>query len=1029
MDGSVQTAATSDFVDRLHAFLRAVASFLLAATLWSASAGAAPRGWLDAGDTVFRTLAADADLPSSSMPLSIAQDRAGFIWIATETGVSRWDGAGFKSFGAQGPAGGLPEQSAKVVAADGEGRLWVGLRSEGLLRFDEDKETFSRPVNRTPLDRERVAAMSAGRGGFLWVASQGGVSRVDARTTRVDYGWGALLGLPPGAASWVAEDGRGRLRVVQAGGLFVQDQAGGRLRRIAFDGALASGGLGTVATAVLIDRSERIWVSTASSGVVVLDASGGFLRRVRLRSDVAAAAQPMVMAAVEVRPGVIWFDSHEGVFEVDALDGSVRRLHHEEGRSGSLADDSVNALMMDRSGVVWIGAASTLSIASPRAGAVAGVQGALGDGRGGRAYRAWAVASAPDGALWLGSQDDPVRIVERFGGSVRRRSGGEPARPRGVTSFAFLPDGRVFAASESGLYVMSPDGRVLGRVDVAPARHLLRVGDVLYVGGPEGLWRLDTRALAPVLTKAVEADRLTDPHVTALLATPAGELWIGTSRGLNRFEPATGRLVRFVPDPSDRAALGANYVNGLLLDGRHRLWIAMSGGLDVLDPDAGGRGRLRHLGRGDGLPNDTVDALLAGPDGSVWASTDGGVVRIDPRSFAVTTFREAEGLQSLAHWQGGATTASDGRLVFAGTLGLTIVDPVAAGADRVPVGLALTDLRIGSRVEPFGNDGAPRRIDVPPGAGSFTVEFGALDFAAADRIGYTYRLKGFEEQWTRADPAHRTARYTNLPPGDYILEIRASGRDGRAPGAALNVPVHVIAAWHQTRVFKGALALFVLAACWGAMQLRVHYIRRRERMLEAVIEDRTAELQASQGELKKLAYFDALTGLANRRMFTQNLERLLTPSGRQAAAFALILVDLDRFKAINDTLGHDAGDALLIQAAGRLVSSVRESDSVARLGGDEFAILVSGHIDERSLEVLCGRVVDAVASPIVFAGNPLDTSASLGVALFPDDGQTQDELYKAADVALYAAKRGGRNTWRRYSDLVDDVTSDPGREV
>lgn len=1015
---------------RGRGFLRVIASLLLVATFWAAPAHAADRGWMEAGDTVFRTLAADADLPSSSTPLSIAQDRAGFIWMATETGVSRWDGAGFKTFGPKDRPGGLPEQSAKVVASDGEGRIWVGLSSEGLLRFDEDAETFRRPANRTPLDRERVSAMSVGRGGIMWIASQGGLSKIDARTSRVDYGWGLRRGLPAGAASSVAEDRRGRLRVVQGGALFVQDAAGGRLRRAALsDESAAPDAAAPVATTVLIDGSDRIWVSTAFSGIAQLDASGRLVRRLKLRPDVSAAAQPMVMAAVEVRPGVLWFDSHEGIFEVDAHDWTVRRMHHQEGRSWSLADDSVNALMIDRSGLVWIGAASTLSIANPRPHAAAGVQTALGDGGGGRPYRAWTVAAAPDGWLWLGSQDDPVRIVGQAAGSVRRRAAGESVRPRGVTSFAFFPDGRVYAAAQSGLYTMSLEGRVLERVSSGPARHLLRVGDVLYVGGPEGLWQLDTRERAAVLKKAVDADRLTDPHVTALLATPAGELWIGTSRGLNWFQPGSGRLSRFAPGPSDPTALAANYVNGLLLDGRGRLWIAMSGGLDVLDPHAARKDRFRHLGRDDGLPNETVDALLAGPDGSIWASTDGGVVRVDARSFAITTLREAEGLQSLAHWQGGAARTADGRIVFAGTAGLTIVDPVAARVARAPVKLALTDLVVGSRVEPFGNAGAPRRIDVPPEAGSFTVEFGALDFAAADRIAYTYRLKGFEERWTRADPSHRTARYTNLPPGDYVLEMRASGRDGAAAGASLDVPVHVVAAWHQTRLFKVASALLVLIVCWGAMQLRVHYIRRRERMLEAVIEDRTAELQASQGELKKLAYFDALTGLANRRMFTQNLERLLTPTGRQARAFALILVDLDRFKAINDTLGHDAGDALLVQAAGRLVSSVREGDSVARLGGDEFAILVSGHIDANSLEVLCGRVVDAVASPIVFAGRPLDTSASLGVALFPDNGQTQDELYKAADVALYAAKRGGRNTWRRYSDLEEDLTSSARQEA
>lgn len=730
----------------------------------------------------------------------------------------------------------------------------------------------------------------------------------------------------------------------------------------------------------------------------------------------------MIMTAIEVRLNVVWIDSHEGIYQIDARDWSVRRLHHEEGRSGSLADDSVNALMRDRDGLIWIGAASTLSIANPQTSTAVGVQEALGFGAGGRPYRAWAVGSAYDGRLWLGSQDDPVRILELSTAGIRRLASGAGLRPRGVTSFAFFPGGRVYAASESGLFALDANGRLIAKIDGAPARHLLRVKDLLYVGGTEGLDVLDTRRPSAGLMKVVDANRLTDPHVTALMAGPGGAIWIGTSRGLNRFRPVSGELTRYAPDSSRPGALGANYVNDILLDGDGSLWVATNAGLYILGPGPNGRGGFKHLGRKSGLQNEMVDALLAAPDGSVWASTDGGVVRIDARSHAFTTYLEAEGVRSLAHWQGGRTITLDGSFVFAGTDGLTLVNPREGRSVWQPARLALTELRVGSHIQPFANTGASQAITIPPKATSFVVEFSLLDFAAADRITYTYRLKGFEEAWTRADPAHRTARYTNVPPGDYVLQMRASGRDGSPRGGAtLDVPVHVIAAWYQTAAFKSALAILAVAICWAAMQLRFRYLRRRARMLEAVIEDRTAELRASQGELKKLAYFDALTGLANRRMFTQNFERLLTPTGPQAAAFALILVDLDKFKLINDTLGHDAGDALLVQAAGQLVSSVRDGDSVARLGGDEFAILVSGQIDARSLEVLCFRVIDAVASPIVFAGVSIETSASLGVALFPANGQTQDELYKAADLALYAAKRDGRNTWRRYSDLDNTV--------
>lgn len=1026
----ISTQCMSRLIRLATATFAAFSVALLTAAATAPLDAAVPH-WTDARDTIFRTLAADAAFPEATSPLSIAQDHAGFIWVATEAGAGRWDGRSFKMFGADGRPGSLPEKSVRVVAADGGGRLWVGLSSEGLLRFDPDTETFRRPANVTLLDRERIFAIAGGRNGALWVASDSGLTRVDGRTLKVDYGMGRRLGLPAGAASSMAEDSRGRLHVIVAGRLYSQDAAGGRLRAVDL-GRSAAGMPVPVATTLLVDHADRLWISTASSGAILVDPSGRAVRRVQLRAGGPASPQPMAMTAIEVRQGVIWFDTHEGIFVIDARTWAVRRMHHEADRAGSLPDDSVNALMIDRSGLVWVAAASTLSIADPRRTAAAGIQTALGHGAGNGPYRAWTVGAAPDGRLWLGAQDDPVRILDPAGGTVPDRLAGETLRPRGVTSFAFLPNADVYAASESGLFRMSLDGRVLARISAAPARHLTLAGDTLYIGAPDGLSRLDTRTPGARPMRALDTARLTDPRVTALLATRDGALWIGTTHGLNRFEPRTGRVTRFLPDARNPRALCANYVDSLLVDRDGRLWVATSGGgVDILERGANGTTGFRHLRRKDGLPSDTVDMLLAGADGSVWASTDGGVVRIEPRHFAMTTLREAEGVQSLAHWQGGGAITGDGNLIFTGTSGLTIVDPIAARTPPARSSLVVTELKIGTRTVPFGAVSRSARIEVPPTAGSFAVEFSALDFAAADRIHYSYRLSGLEASWTQADPAHRTARYTNLPPGDYVLQLRASGRDGSSNGSALDIRVRVVAAWYQTEVFRGGMALLFLAACWGVMQLRVHFIRRRERMLEAVIEERTSALQVSQGELKKLAYFDALTGLANRRMFTQNLQRLLTPTERQAPAFALILVDLDKFKTINDTLGHDTGDALLIEAAGRLVSSVRETDSVARLGGDEFAILVAGHIDANSLEVLCGRVIDAVACPIVFAGRSIDTSASLGVALFPDNGQTQDELYKAADLALYAAKRAGRNTWRRYADLSTrvDLMQDPGRRA
>ena len=199
------------------------------------------------------------------------------------------------------------------------------------------------------------------------------------------------------------------------------------------------------------------------------------------------------------------------------------------------------------------------------------------------------------------------------------------------------------------------------------------------------------------------------------------------------------------------------------------------------------------------------------------------------------------------------------------------------------------------------------------------------------------------------------------------------------------------------------------------IQARTAFLRARQHELERQVQQRTAELHASQEQLQHFAYFDSLTALPNRRAFNDELRAACLGSPRPQD-FALAIVDLDGFKSVNDTIGHDAGDALLAVAASRIRSCVREADFVARLGGDEFAIILRGATGLAEAEQACGRIVTEMAAAMTVKNHPVQIGASVGVALFRGAGDTPDDLYKRADMALYDAKRGGRGMWRWYSD-------------
>jgi diguanylate cyclase (GGDEF)-like protein/PAS domain S-box-containing protein len=182
------------------------------------------------------------------------------------------------------------------------------------------------------------------------------------------------------------------------------------------------------------------------------------------------------------------------------------------------------------------------------------------------------------------------------------------------------------------------------------------------------------------------------------------------------------------------------------------------------------------------------------------------------------------------------------------------------------------------------------------------------------------------------------------------------------------------------------------------------------------VKEDITELKRLQDRTSYLAHHDPLTSLPNRLLFFDQLKHALTLARRRETPFAVLYLDLDGFKAVNDTLGHEAGDTLLAAMAARITDSVRSSDTVARMGGDEFTILLEDLGDRAHAAEVAQLILDKVAEPCLVGATVLTLGASLGISFFPGDGENADELLSAADAAMYAAKRGGKGGFRFASE-------------
>ena len=197
-----------------------------------------------------------------------------------------------------------------------------------------------------------------------------------------------------------------------------------------------------------------------------------------------------------------------------------------------------------------------------------------------------------------------------------------------------------------------------------------------------------------------------------------------------------------------------------------------------------------------------------------------------------------------------------------------------------------------------------------------------------------------------------------------------------------------------------------------------------------------SERKRSEREIHRLAYYDSLTGLPNRVLFKDRVTQALAHAHRYQSTLAVLFLDLDRFKVINDTLGHNVGDLLLKQVADRLTDSVRHSDSIgrsmekeethelARLGGDEFTALLTNIRDPQDAGTVARRILEALARPFLIDGHEITVTASVGIAIFPTDGDSVDFLLKSSDIAMYHAKDQGRNNFQFYSTTMNALAAE-----
>lgn len=1010
-----------------------------------------------------------ADGLSQNGVMAIAQDGTGYMWFATESGLDRYDGINFTNYRRnRGDAGSLGGEFIRDLSLGPDGSLWIATDGGGVSRLQAESDQFvsyRELRDGTGLSSNQIRVITADPRGFVWIGSRdAGLDRLNPATGEV-RNYAHVAGDP----DTISSNDIYALEVDEAGMLWIGTRRGlDRLNPSTheithhIDRSEDSGTSRALRVqSLLLDGSGTVWAGTRRNGLYRYAPSTGQVDRyLHSAGQASGPASDRIEALYEDDKGRVWVGTDNGLSLWDEASESFAHYQHDDTDPNSLSGNYVISLFQDRGGMLWVGTRTGgVNKWNPRSWSFGHFNPSSAENASFSAPNVTAFAEGEDGSLWVGTFGGGVNVLNQAHRPLRHI---DDETADGALSdsrvMALLRDskGQIWAGTmRGGLNRIDPRGGevVTFRHDADDPASLASDGIMsLMEDSREQLWIgtfgggvsvLDLNGSATFSNHVAnpgDEHALSSPRATSFAEDQNGVIWVGTDGGgLHWLERETNRWHRLQHDADDPNSLSGDTVYALYPAANGNLWVGTRSGLDRLTGSTSSPSELKfeNVLMGKGLVGNAVYGIHEDAAGDLWLSTNNGLVRYSPDTQLVRSFHRIHGLQDDEFNFGASYAAADGRLYFGGLNGFNAFLPEALEFNSHPPEVVLTSLAVANQPVQTGQSyNAIRRLDLDYNDDVVTFGIAALDYAAPFANQFAYRLEGFDDDWVQAG-SERRITYTNLDGGDYTLRITAANSDGVWNAEGIAIPISVAAppwrSWWAYMAYASVLFL-VPASFWRRQQLKLkhesEYRRRLEHEVHArtkLINSRNKELKRANERLVKASMTDPLTGLRNRRFLYEQIAKDVDlvlrhyrdgdckePGGNNDLLF--LMVDLDNFKPVNDTCGHQAGDELLLQIRDVLLDACRFSDDVIRWGGDEFLVLAR-ETNREFASNLAERVRASLAQRVfsVGKGKAARITTSIGYASYPflterPDLLSWQEVLGIADAAMYEAKQK-RNAW------------------
>jgi len=814
----------------------------------------------------FEKIAAEDGLSQNAV-LTIVQDQRGFMWFGTEGGLNKYDGYQFTvhKHDSEDPST-LSDDFVSVIYEDRNGDLWVGTRS-GLDRMDRATGTFTRyqhdPGDPHSLGGTWTVAIHEDSEGALWVGTEdGGLDRLDRETgafVHYQHDPDDPTTLIDNYVREIYEDRDGALWVGTDSGLDRLDRATGVFFHYQHDPDDPQSLGGEKVSAILEDRQGVLWIGTEDGGLSQFDRSSQtFTRHQHNADDPHSLSHDRVRAIFEDSTGRLWIGTQNGLDLYDREQDRFVHYRHNPNDPHSLSSNAVWSIYEDRAGVLWFGTygggVSKYNRATDQFALYQhnpGLSNNLSDNM------IWAIHEDRSGMLWIGTFNGGLNRLDRDSDTftVYRHDPQDPASLSSDDVRAILEDreGVLWVGTSGGLDRFDPQTETFTHLrhdpndptSLSENRVLVLYEDRsgnLWVGTRnEGLNRFDrdTETFVRYQHDPDDPFSLSDDRVWALYEDSTGALWVSTLAGLNVLDMATGRFTHHAHDPDNPQSLSNDQTFSLLENPTGVIWIGTWGsGLDRFDRDTQ---TFTHYTEKDGLPDNVIYGIEVDSEGHLWMSTNKGLSKFDPRTETFQNFDVSAGLQDNEFNVGAHFKSNSGEMFFGGIQGFNAFYPEqVTGNPHVPPIVVTAFSKFNEVVR---TDLSPdEHIPLSYQDDFISFEFAALDYTAPEKNQYAYMLEGQDPDWVAAE-TRRHVDYTNLRGGEYVFRVKGSNNDGVWNEEGIAIRITVTPPVWETWWFRGIVLLVLAGGVLGGYRLRVRSVEARSCKLEALVEQRSRDLE------------------------------------------------------------------------------------------------------------------------------------------------------------------------------------------